>query len=141
ATVGTHDMPPAAAMVSGEQVELRARLGLLTQPVETERAAAASAMAAWQDALAGEGLLAPGPDPDPFTVTVALYGYLARTPSALIGVALADAAGDRRQQNLPGTTTGYPNWQIPLCDAEGRPVLLEDLPDHPGVRAVVKAVT
>jgi 4-alpha-glucanotransferase len=141
ATVGTHDMPPAAAFVSGEHVELRARLGLLAQSLDTERAASRAAVAAWQDALTREGLLPPGTRPDPAALTVALYGYLARTPSALIGVSLADAVGDRRQQNLPGTTTEYPNWRVPLCDAEGRPVLLDDLPDHPGVRAVVKAVS
>ena len=139
ATVGTHDLPPAAAFVSGEQVELRARLGLLTQPLETERAAARSAMAAWREALTAEGLLRPG-ETDPFAFTVALYGYLARTPSALIGVALADAVGDRRQQNLPGTISEYPNWRIPLCDEEGRPVLLEELPAHPGLRAIVTAL-
>ncbi|MGE5135266.1 MAG: 4-alpha-glucanotransferase [Gemmatimonadota bacterium] len=140
ATVGTHDMPPASAMVSGEQVELRARLGLLTQSLESERAAARSAVSAWQAALTREGLLAAGPV-DPAAFTLALYGYLARTPSALIGVSLTDAVGDRRQQNLPGTTTEYPNWRIPLCDAEGRPVLLDDLPDHPLLRAVVKTVS
>ncbi len=141
ATVGTHDMPPATSMVSGEQVELRARLGLLTQPLEEERAAARSAVSAWQDALTREGLLPPGGKPSPSAVTMALYGYLARTPSALIGVSLADVAGDRRQQNLPGTTTEYPNWRIPLCGDEGRPVLLEDLPDLPSLPAIVRAVT
>ena len=32
ATVGTHDMPPAAAFLTGDQVTIRAKLGLLTQP-------------------------------------------------------------------------------------------------------------
>ena len=62
--------------------------------------------------------------------------YLARTPAALVGVSLADAVGERRPQNLPGTTTQYPNWCVPLGDGDGRPVLLEDLAAHPGVRAV-----
>ena len=38
ATVGTHDVPPVAAFVTGEQVELRARLGLLPARPEAERA-------------------------------------------------------------------------------------------------------
>ena len=38
--VGTHDMPPAAAFLTGEQVTIRAELGLLTQPEAEERAAA-----------------------------------------------------------------------------------------------------
>ena len=79
--------------------------------------------------------------PEPAEFTVALYRYLARTPAALLGVSLADAVGERRPQNLPGTTTQYPNWCVPLADGDGRPVLLEDLPAHPGVRAVAAAVS
>jgi 4-alpha-glucanotransferase len=141
ATVGTHDVPPAAAFVTGEQVTLRAGLGLLTRDFATERNEARRATAAWRDALAAEGLLAPGARPGPADFVPALYGYLARTPAALIGVSLADAVGDRRPQNMPGTTTEYPNWQVPLCDGDGRAVLLEDLPVHPGVAATARAVS
>jgi len=142
ATVGTHDVPPAAAFLSGEQVSLRARLGLLTGPVSTERARAAAAVAAWRDALAAEGLISPaGGALGPEEFTRALYGYLARTPATLIGVSLADAVGDRRPQNLPGTTDQYPNWRVPLCDGEGRAVLLEDLAGRPAVRELAKAVS
>jgi 4-alpha-glucanotransferase len=141
ATVSTHDMPPAAAFLTGEQVTERARLGLLTRPEDTERADAAKAVDAWLAALVREGLLPPGQRPDATAFTAALYGYLARTPALLIGVSLAEAAGERRSQNMPGTTTEYPNWRIPLCDGDGAPVLLEDLPAHPGVRAVAEAVS
>ena len=48
-----------------------------------------------------------------------MYGYLSRTPAALIGVSLADAVGDRRTQNQPGTTDEYPNWRGPPADAAG----------------------
>jgi 4-alpha-glucanotransferase len=140
ATVGTHDVPPAAAFITGEQAELRSRLGLLTQPLDEERRAARRAMTAWRDALAAQGLIPAGSWPGPAEFTAALYGYLARTPAALIGVSLADAVGDRRPQNMPGTTTEYPNWRVPLCDGDGRAVLLEDLPGHPGVAAVTRAV-
>jgi len=139
ATVGTHDMPPAAAFRTGEQVTIRAGLGLLKHSEESERNAAELMLAQWRDALAREGLIADGPLPGPDEFTVALYGYLARTPAVLVGVSLADAVGDRRPQNLPGTRDEYPNWRIPLCDAEGRAVLLEDLPDLPLVRAVARA--
>jgi 4-alpha-glucanotransferase len=94
--------------------------------------------------LAREGLL-PVPArtlrPSPEEFTVALYGYLTRTPALLIGVSLADATGERRPQNMPGTVDEYPNWRIPLTDSEGKPVLVEDLPAHPGVRAVTGAVS
>jgi 4-alpha-glucanotransferase len=140
AMVGTHDMPPAAAFLTGEQVTLRADLGLLTQPEAEERAAAQAEMTGWLAALAREGLLrTTAPSPEEFTV--ALYGFLTRTPAMLIGVSLADATGERRPQNMPGTVDEYPNWRIPLTGADGQPVLLDDLPAHAGVRAVAQAVS
>jgi 4-alpha-glucanotransferase len=139
ATVGTHDVPPIAAFRTGEQVTARARLGLLKQSEDAERHAAELMLSSWRDALVAHGLLPPGPLPGPDEFTVALYGYLNLTAAALIGVSLADAVGDRRAQNIPGTRDEYPNWQIPLCDASGQAVLLENLSDLPLVRAVARA--
>jgi 4-alpha-glucanotransferase len=141
AMVGTHDMPPAAAFLTGEQVTIRAELGLLTEPEADERAMARREVDGWLGMLAREGLLG---RPDQVTAqefTVALYGFLARTPAILIGVSLAEAVGERRPQNLPGTVNEYPNWRIPLAGGDGAPVLLEDLPAHEGVRAVATAVS
>jgi 4-alpha-glucanotransferase len=141
ATVGTHDMPPAAAFLTGDQVTVRAELGLLTQPEDEERADAQADARRWLTMLAREGLL-PGQAPaSPEEFTVALYAYLTRTPAMLIGVSLADAAGDRRPQNMPGTVDEYPNWRVPLTDGDGKPVMLEDLPGHAGIRAVADAVS
>ena len=73
ATVGTHDMPPAAAFLTGEQVTIRAKLGLLTQPEAEERAAAQADAARWLAMLAREGLLPRQAEPSPEEFTVALY--------------------------------------------------------------------
>ncbi len=140
ATVGTHDVPPAAAFLTGEQVRIRARLGLLTRPEADERAAAEADVASWLAALAREGLIGRPARPSAQRFTAALYAYLTRTPAMLIGVSLADAVGERRPQNMPGTVDEYPNWKIPLADGHGDPVLLDDLPGHAGVRAVADAV-
>jgi 4-alpha-glucanotransferase len=140
AMVGTHDMPPAAAFLTGDQVTIRAELGLLTEAEADERAAARREVDGWLDMLAREGLLGRPAEATPEEFTLALYGYLARTPALLIGVSLAEAAGERRPQNMPGTVNEYPNWRIPLTDRDGAPVLLEDLPAHEGVRAVAGAV-
>ena len=140
-TVSTHDMPPAAAFLTGEQVTERAALGLLARPVETERAEADRLIADWLGALADQDLISRDARPGPDEFTAALYGYLARTPALLIGISLAEAVGERRSQNMPGTTNEYPNWKVPLCGASGAPVLLEDLPDVPVLRATVRAVT
>jgi len=147
ATVGTHDMPPAGAFLTGEQVTIRAGLGLLTRTEKDERAAARTETARWLAMLAREGLLPrlagsrgiPQVTPEQFTA--ALYGYLTRTPSVLIGVSLAEAAGERRPQNMPGTVDEYPNWRIPLAGSDGDLLMLEDLPAHPGVRTVAEAVS
>jgi 4-alpha-glucanotransferase len=141
ATVGTHDMPPAAAFLTGEQVTIRAALGLLTEAEADERAAARWEVEGWLAMLAREGLLGRPAEVTPQTFTTALYGFLARTPAVLIGVSLAEAAGERRPQNLPGTVHEYPNWRVPLADGDGAPVLLDDLPRHEGVRAVTAAVS
>ena len=139
ATVGTHDVPPVTAFLTGEQVSVRARLGLLKLTEEAERSTAELMLVRWRDALVAEGLIPAAARPGPAEFTVALYAYLARTPAQLISVSLADAVGDRRAQNLPGTSDEYPNWRIPLCDSGGRAVLLESLPALPLVRAVAAA--
>jgi len=141
ATVGTHDVPPVFGFVTGEQVTVRARLGLLKTSEDQERAESEAMLARWRAALVAQGLLAADHEPDPAEYTVALYGYLRKTPALLLGVSLADAVGDRRTQNIPGTRDEYPNWRLPLCDDSGRPVLLEELPDIDLLRAVCGAVS
>jgi 4-alpha-glucanotransferase len=58
---------------------------------------------------------------------VALHAWLGLTPSRMLVVALADLVGDRRAVNQPGTLDEYPNWRVPLTDARGRLVRLEDI--------------
>lgn len=139
ATVGTHDVPPIAGFLSGDQVRERARLHLLTGPESEELKHSEALVSAWRDTLVAHGLLAPGRPPSLDQFTVALYGFLALTPAVLIGVSLADAVGDTRSQNIPGTSDQYPNWRIPLCDQAGRAVLLEELPALPLVQATARA--
>jgi 4-alpha-glucanotransferase len=133
ATVGTHDMPPIEGYLGGDHIELRERLGLLTRPASEEYAELERSLREWRDLLASLGL-------DPADMTAALHAFLARTPSRLVGVSLADAVGERRTQNQPGTTDEYPNWRVPLADSDGRPVLLDDLPSSRRLRSAVDPV-
>ena len=139
ATVSTHDLPPAGAFLSGSQVTDRLALDLLVRSEAEERAEAAQLVDDWIGALVGQGLLPAGRRPSADEFTAALYGYLALTPALMIGVNLAEAAGEVRSQNMPGTSTEYPNWKLPLCGPDGEPVLLEELASNVRVRRVAEA--
>ncbi|MGW5850435.1 4-alpha-glucanotransferase [Streptomyces sp. NPDC055254] len=136
ATATTHDLPPTAAKLAGGHVELRDRLGLLTRPAERERAEDAADTAEWLELLEGLGL----ETKDEESAVRSLYAFLLRTPARLVGVWLPDAVGDRRPQNLPGTWDQYPNWRLPVADASGRPLTLEELAASPRANALLGAV-
>ncbi|MGW2044438.1 4-alpha-glucanotransferase [Streptomyces sp. NPDC001858] len=142
ATATTHDLPSTAARLTGEHVELRDRLGLLTRPLEEERAEAAGDTGEWLAQLTRLGLLAgTGGSSDRSSEEAeiqAVHRFLLRTPARMIGVWLPDGVGDRRPQNLPGTWDQYPNWRLPIADAEGRPVTLEQLASSPRLHALAE---
>ncbi|HET7531276.1 MAG TPA: 4-alpha-glucanotransferase [Mycobacteriales bacterium] len=130
ASVTTHDLPTALGWLRGEHVKVRAELGLLDDP-EREQAAWQSERRELLDHLVAAGVL--GPDDDEEAQVRALHALLAATPSRYILAAPADAVGDLRQPNLPGTVDEYPNWRLPVCDTAGRPMLLDELLADPRV--------
>ncbi len=138
ATVTTHDLPPTAGYLAGEHVELRERLGLLTEPVERVRADAWAERGQLLELLGRRGLV--GADPSERQVVEAMHRLLLASPAVLVGISLPDAVGERRAQNQPGTDTEYPNWKVPLADSAQRLVMLEDLFDHPRLRSLVAAL-
>ena len=144
ATATTHDLPPTAARLGGEHVELRDRLGLLTRPLEEERAEAAADTGEWLALLARLGLLhgtggGLGESREEAEIQ-AVHRFLLRTPARMVGVWLPDCVGDRRPQNLPGTWDQYPNWRLPVADAEGRPVTLEELAGAGRLHALIEVL-
>lgn len=153
-SVTTHDLPPTAGYLAGDHVRLRDSLGLLTRPAPDELESDRAELAAWLAELRRVGLL-DGNDDDnndnneegnveegnvEERIVLALYRYLGRTPSRLLGVALTDAVGDRRTQNQPGTTDEYPNWRVPLTGPDGRAVMLEDVFTDPRAATLAEAV-
>ncbi|KUI38166.1 4-alpha-glucanotransferase [Mycobacterium sp. IS-1496] len=137
--VTTHDLPPTAGYLAGEHVRLRDELGLLTRPAAEELADDRAAQAAWLSELRRVGLL-PAHDgdtePDSDAVILALHRYLGRTPSRLLSLSLADAVGDLKTQNQPGTSDEYPNWRVPLRGPDGRQRLVEDVFTDPRAAAL-----
>jgi 4-alpha-glucanotransferase len=143
ATATTHDLPSTAARLTGEHVELRDSLGLLTRPLQEERAEAAADTAEWLALLTELGLLdgTGGTDTSSEEAEIqAVHRFLLRTPARMVGVWLPDGVGDRRPQNLPGTWDQYPNWRLPIADAEGRPVTLEQLAASPRLHALIEVL-
>ncbi len=138
ASVTTHDLPPTLGYLAGSHVDLRERLGLLTRPIEDERAADEMGRSAWLALLEERGALEPGADLE--ATVIALHRYLAWTPARLLSVSLTDAVGDRRTQNQPGTADEYPNWRVPLSGPDGEPMSLEGVRSSPRVAALAAAV-
>lgn len=141
ASVTTHDLPTAAGWWHDEAVRVQAELDLLggDRTLAAERERAAAERDALRALLQREGLV--GSDPDTDELVRAMHAFLARTPCLLVAAAPADAVGDVRQPNLPGTSTEYPNWQLPLAEpgSEGHePVSLERFLDHPGTRRLAE---
>ena len=85
----------------------------------------------WLEELRARGLLSDvsrsSDDDDVHQVVRALHRYLTLSPAHLLCMSLADAVGDRRTQNQPGTHREYPNWRVPLSGPDGTPILVEDL--------------
>ncbi|WP_433076316.1 4-alpha-glucanotransferase [Dactylosporangium sp. CA-052675] len=123
ASISTHDLPTATGFLTGEHVRARAEAGVLTRPVPQEQAAADRDRAALLTLLSAEGL-ADETSTDAELV-VAMHRLLTRTPCRIVLASPYDVLGEPRQPNLPGTSSQYPNWRIPL------PLKLEELTADP----------
>lgn len=140
ATATTHDLPSTAARLTGDHVTLRHRLGLLARPLDQERTQDGADTAEWLGLLSRLGLLPEGGGDEEAAVR-AVHRFLLRTPARMAGVWLPDTIGDRRPQNLPGTWDEYPNWRLPIADAEGRPVTLEELAASPRLHRLMEVLS
>jgi 4-alpha-glucanotransferase len=67
-------------------------------------------------------------------LTVSAYRFIARTPSLLAAVRLADLTDEKSPTNVPGTSDSYPNWKPKLS------VLLADLMSSPLLKSVTAAM-
>lgn len=67
-------------------------------------------------------------------LTVSAYRFIARTPSLLVAIRLADLTDEKNPTNIPGTSGSYPNWKPKLS------VSLEDMMSSPLVKRVTEAM-
>lgn len=134
ASVNTHDLPPCAGYLDYEHVRIRERLNLLTCSVQEFQASAVKEHNAMLMMLVDNGYLDPKLLEDEHAneqqIVESLYRALKAAPSKLLAASLTDAVGEHRAQNQPGTNNEYPNWRVPLADAQGNVVPLETLFDN-----------
>ena len=142
ASVNTHDLPPAAGYLNYEHVNIRERLNLLSGSVEEFRAGAVKEHNAMLKMLVSGGFLdkkaLENESEHEQEIVEALYRALKAAPSKLLAASIVDATGEHRAQNQPGTNDEYPNWRIPLADANCNPVLLDNLFDLPRVKSLAQ---
>jgi (1->4)-alpha-D-glucan 1-alpha-D-glucosylmutase len=122
ATASTHDLPTLAGWWSGEDIETRARLGIIDGEARhrehwqrgEDRARLVQALrdegalpGDWYDDASERPVMTPG-------LAVAIMDFLASSPSVLCIAQLEDALLVRPQANLPGTVDEHPNWRRKL---------------------------
>jgi 4-alpha-glucanotransferase len=123
ATFTTHDLATFAGWTRGNDLAVKRRLGIDPGETDLQRREAQREL---RSALSAGG--------NPAIDFPAVAGFLARTPSRLLVVAIEDALGVCDQANLPATIDEHPNWRRRL------PVALEDLKSQPGLRTVADAI-
>ncbi|WP_417253781.1 4-alpha-glucanotransferase [Celeribacter sp.] len=102
ASFSTHDLPTWLGWRQGADIEARLQAG----GIAPDQAAHEQAHRR-RETTAFDRLL-PATDQD------ALHMFLARTPSRLVAVQAEVILDMVEQQNLPGTTSEYPNWRLRL---------------------------
>ncbi|MGE0005413.1 MAG: 4-alpha-glucanotransferase [Parvibaculaceae bacterium] len=118
ACVTTHDLPPLRAWWQAGDIALRLRHGLIDErEAGIQRDQRKDLTAALLRVLRAEGIF-PGKsrplgDEEGISrsLTLGVHRFIARTPSVLAAVRLADMAGETAPTNIPGTAEGYPNWR------------------------------
>jgi 4-alpha-glucanotransferase len=142
ACISTHDHQTLAGWWRGADIATRAEHGILppeiTQTHHAERKVERQDLAR---ALDEAGLEQPAGLPPVAARDTALrplvvdaHRFIARTPSMLAAVRLADMTGEQVPTNVPGTSDSYPNWKPKLSLA------LEELADARLLQAIATAM-
>lgn len=123
AAATTHDLPTLAGYWEGRDIRVRKTLHLYPRD-EMAKADLRDRVADRErllKALSRQGLLPQAVSRKlksartcPEEVRLGVLEYLGRSAAALVEVRLEDVFGVADQQNLPGTTSEYPNWKRKL---------------------------
>jgi 4-alpha-glucanotransferase len=142
ACISTHDHQTLAGWWRGADIKVRAEHGIVppdvTEKHVEERKHERQDL---KDALEEAGAEPPERLP-PRTaneerlseLVVSAHRFIAKTPSLLAAVRLADLTSERKPTNIPGTSDSYPNWKPKLS------VSLEALPEVPLLQKIAEAM-
>lgn len=142
ACISTHDHQTLAGWWRGADIKARAEHGIVpddtTKVHVEEREAEREEL---QVALADAGIRLPKQMPSAEAgdaklkdLVLSAHRFIAKTPSLMVAVRLADITGEKDPTNIPGTSDTYPNWKPKLS------VTLEQLKDTPLVLELAAAV-
>ena len=115
AAFSTHDTPTVAGFFAARDAEAQVGVGMIDEETLT---------ATRNDRARARATLGDGP------IDAAVHRRLAQGPAEMVAIQLDDVAGVEAQQNLPGTTTEYPNWRRRV------PFELDDLDASPALAAL-----
>lgn len=114
AMTGTHDTQTVAGWWSGRDLDWADQLGRLPDGVSRQQA---DDIRAWDRGLLWSTIGTgdrPAPE-DTAPVVDAAIAHVAASPAMLAIIPVEDLIGQVEQPNLPGTTTGHPNWRQRLA--------------------------
>jgi 4-alpha-glucanotransferase len=142
ACISTHDHQTLAGWWRGADIKARAEHGIVpddtTEVHVEEREAEREEL---QVALAQAGVRVPKQMPSAAAsdaklkdLVLSAHRFIARTPSLMVAIRLADMTGEKQPTNIPGTSDTYPNWKPKLS------VTLEQLKDVPLLLEIAAAV-
>jgi 4-alpha-glucanotransferase len=125
ACVSTHDHQTLGGWWRGADISMRAEHGLVPQETaDADLGARAVELVDLVRLLEAEDLPVPQgdegeelEDAELDRLTVSLHRLLARTPSMLLAVRLADLTKEEQPTNVPGTSESHPNWRPKLSVA------------------------
>lgn len=121
---GTHDTPTVAGWWSGRDLDWAEELGRLPEGVDRQKA---EEIRDWDRGLLWSTIgsedrpAADNPDP----AVIAALAHIGKSPAVIAIAPIEDLLAQTEQPNLPGTTSGHPNWRIrqdaPLGDCLREP--------------------
>ena len=142
ACISTHDHQTLAGWWRGADIKVRAEHGIVppdvTEKHVEERKHERQDL---KDALEESGAEPPERLPPKTAneerlsdLVVSAHRFIAKTPSLLAAVRLADLTGEKNPTNIPGTSDTYPNWKPKLS------VAVENLADVPLLQKIAEAM-